>query len=94
MLFRSQTGSVNHQFPRPSPVRGHQEFVGMVPFYHRFVLAAARIMRPLFPLLTSKRCDVLEKDHAMAAFDGAKKVLALVTMLVHPPPYSPNGGCL
>ena len=38
-------------FPKPTTVKGLQEFTGMVNFYHRFVPAAARIMRPLCSLL-------------------------------------------
>ena len=34
-------------FGKPTTVKGLQEFVGMVTFYHRFVPAAASIMEPL-----------------------------------------------
>ncbi|XP_078280903.1 uncharacterized protein LOC144607739 [Rhinoraja longicauda] len=72
------------QFPWPSTMRGLQEFVGMVTFHHRFVPAVAKIMRPLFQLLTSNRRDVQWNADAVAAFDETKEALARVTMPVHP----------
>ena len=37
-----------NRFRRPDTVRGLQEFIGMVTFYHRFVPSAATIMQPLY----------------------------------------------
>jgi len=36
------------EFPQPGTVKGLQEFLGMVNFYHRFIPNAARLMQPLF----------------------------------------------
>lgn len=72
------------QFPQPSTVRGLQEFIGMVTFYHRFIPAAAKIMRPLFQLLSGKRREVHWDAVTVAAFKGAKDALAWAVMLVHP----------
>ncbi|XP_078264112.1 uncharacterized protein LOC144598103 [Rhinoraja longicauda] len=72
------------RFPRPSSVRGLQEFVGMVAFYHRFLPSAAHIMRPLYELLAGKRKTVVWTDEAVTAFDGAKEALARAVLLVHP----------
>ena len=38
-------------FPRPTTVKGLQEFNGMVNFYHRFIPSAARLMQPLYQAL-------------------------------------------
>ncbi|XP_032895478.1 uncharacterized protein LOC116985123 [Amblyraja radiata] len=72
------------RFPRPTTVRGLQEFVGMVTFYHRFLPSAAAIMRPLFHLIAGHRREVDWSMEATAAFERAKQALAEATMLVHP----------
>lgn len=50
------------QFQQPVSIKGLQEFVGMVNFYHRFIPAAAAIMQPLFAALPArlKPCSGLE----------------------------------
>ena len=72
------------RFPRPTTVKGLQEFVGMVTFYHRFLPAAATVMRPLFHLMAGQRREVEWSMEATAAFERAKEALAEATMLVHP----------
>ena len=42
------------EFTQPTTVKGLQEFIGMVNFYHRFVPAAASIMQPLYKALVGK----------------------------------------
>ena len=42
------------QFKQPLTVKGLQEFVDMVNFYHRFILAAAKMMSPLYSALAGK----------------------------------------
>ncbi|XP_032894041.1 uncharacterized mitochondrial protein AtMg00860-like [Amblyraja radiata] len=74
------------QFPRPLTIRGLQEFVGMVNFYHCFVPAAAQIMRPLFQCLAGKPQDLMWDAETEAAFDGAKEALANAIL---PQPPSP-----
>ena len=78
------------EFPRPSTLRGLQEFVGMVTFYHRFVPAAARIMQPLFKILGNKPKVLLWDEAATTAFENAKRALAEATMLVHPRTHAPT----
>jgi cleavage and polyadenylation specificity factor subunit 1 len=76
-------------FPTPTTIKALQEFVGMVNFYHRFVPAAASLMKPLFAALAGKSKDhnVLVWTPEMAeAFDKTKAALANATMLVHPRP--------
>lgn len=56
----------------------------MVTFHHRFIPAAAKIMRPLFQLLSGKRREVHWDAVTVATFNGAKDALAWAVMLVHP----------
>ena len=35
-------------FPKPSTVKGLQEFLGMINFYHRFLPQSAALLRPLY----------------------------------------------
>jgi hypothetical protein len=39
------------KFPQPTTVKGLQEFLGMVNFYHRFLPGIASTLRPLYDLL-------------------------------------------
>jgi transposase InsO family protein len=71
-------------FAKPDTVKGLQEFVGMVNFYHRFVPAAAHIMRPLFQAIAGKPKELVWTTEANEAFAAAKRALADATMLVHP----------
>ncbi|GFN87763.1 hypothetical protein PoB_001426900 [Plakobranchus ocellatus] len=73
-------------FPKPSTVKGLQEFLGMVNFYHRFIPHAASLLLPL-------HC-ALQKSHSQKglswtadmdmAFASCKEALAEATMLNHP----------
>ena len=79
------------QFPRPTTVKGLQEFIGMVNFYHRFIPRIASTMRPLHEALAGKPTArtfawTAEMD---AAFEGSKVALANAAMLVHPHPDTP-----
>lgn len=71
-------------FPKPDTVKGLQEFLGMVNFYHRFVPGAAGIMRPLFSATTGKAKVVTWTPEMDTAFQRTKEALATATMLVHP----------
>ena len=72
------------QFNQPSTVKGLQEFVGMVNFYHRFIPAAARMMLPLFEALTNKPKTLVWNEAMVKAFQDTKKALAEATLLTHP----------
>ena len=65
-------------------VKGLQEFVGMVNFYHRFIPVASGIMRPLFAHTKGKATDKLQWGEEMTkAFEKAKEALAKTTLLHH-----------
>ena len=42
------------QFKQPLTIKGLQEFVGMVNFYHHFIPVAAKMMLPLYSALAGK----------------------------------------
>ena len=74
------------RFAQPTSIKGLQEFVGMVNFYHRFIPAAARHMQPLFAALAgkSKFSHLTWTDEMANAFTTTKQALADATMLAHP----------
>ena len=69
------------QFNQPTSVKGLQEFVGMVNFYHRFIPAAAQIMSPLLEALANKPKTLFWNTVMVNAFNDTKKALAEVTLL-------------
>ena len=71
-------------FPKPSTVKGLQEFLGMVNFYHRFVPNCATVMRPLYDATSSKVKLVKWNTERDKAFASAKEALANATLLIHP----------
>ena len=71
-------------FARPTTIKGLQQFVGMLNFYHRFVPNAPRIMRPIYDALAGKPMTLKWSDELDEAFTTAKEALAQATMLVHP----------
>ena len=71
-------------FARPTTIKGLQQFVGMLNFYHRFVPNAAHIMRPIYDVLAGKPMTLKWSDELDEAFTTAKEALAQATMLVHP----------
>jgi len=71
-------------FPRPTTVKGLQEYLGMVNFYHRFVPSAAAIMQPLYSAVTRKEKLLVWTSHMEAAFIRSKEALANAAMLRHP----------
>ena len=78
-------------FPRPLNVKGLQEFLGMVNFYHRFIPNVAALLRPLYGALKeSKPHQILDWTPAMCkSFTSSKEALAGATMLSHPRPDVP-----
>ena len=74
-------------FKQPTTIKGLHRFVGMVNFYRRFIPFAARIMAPLFPVLSSKanvpKLLVWTED-MLRAFREAKEALIKSTLLAHP----------
>ena len=83
---------VIRHFAQPNTVRGLQEFVGMVNFFHRFVPAAVHHMQPLFAALAgkSRQSHLVWTDEMSSAFTATKQALAEATMLAHPCPDAPT----
>ena len=77
---------VIRNFPCPEKMKGLQEFLGMVNFYHRFIPRAAAIMRPLYAALSGKSQNefISWTSEMREAFQATKDALACATMLVHP----------
>ena len=75
-------------FPKPSTVKGLQEFLGMINFYHRFISHAASLLLPLHcALQKSTPRQVLSWTAEMDnAFTSIKAALSEATMLSHPEP--------
>uniref|UniRef100_A0A5S6QAW0 RNA-directed DNA polymerase n=1 Tax=Trichuris muris TaxID=70415 RepID=A0A5S6QAW0_TRIMR len=73
-------------FPKPTTVKGLQEFLGMVNFYHRFMSNSAKLMEPLYEALTNNRKELLWNEATAVAFAKTKAALARATMLAHPRP--------
>ena len=71
-------------FARPTTIKGLQQFVGMLNFYHRFIPNAAHIMRLIYDTLAGKPMTLKWSDELDEAFTTAKEALAQATMLVHP----------
>ena len=77
---------VIQNFPQPSTIKGLQEFLGMINFYHRFLPNIASILSPLYGALKSSRPQQeISWSHQMKqAFVAAKCALVNATMLAHP----------
>ncbi|GFS07272.1 Pol polyprotein [Elysia marginata] len=78
-------------FPKPTSIKGLQEFLGMINFYHRFIPQAASLLLPLHDALRKPQPRQLigwttDMDHA---FTSCKAALADATMLSHPKPNAP-----
>ena len=72
------------QYAQPTTVKGLQEFVGMVNFYHRFIPGAARLMLPLFDAIAGKPKTLIWNEEMEKAFAATKEALAKVALLAHP----------
>ena len=73
-------------FPQPSTVKGLQEFLGMINFYHRFLPNIAVTLSPLYGALKSSkpRQELVWSQEMKQAFLNGKTVLAKAAMLAHP----------
>ena len=78
-------------FPQPSTVKGLQEFLGMINFYHRFLPNIAATLSPLYGALKSSkpRQELVWTQVMKQAFLNGKTALANAAMLVHPCTYCP-----
>ena len=78
---------VIQEFKRSVNNKGLQEFLGMVNFYHRFLPAAARVMKPLYAALTGqtrKLQEVVWSEAMIQAFARTKDLLVRAVLLAHP----------
>ena len=78
---------VIQDFPQPQTQRKLREFLGLVNFYHRFILHGAELLQPLHALLTSvkdSKHNIQWNNNAMTAFTTVKESLAQASLLFHP----------
>ena len=81
------------QFPPPTSQRQLCRFLGLVNFYHRFVLGCAHILQPLHRLLAKSsqgNQHLTWNSEAEIAFTQVKDALADATLLVHPQAKAPT----
>ena len=74
-------------FRQPNTIKGLQEFVGMINFYHCFISSAAKIVSPLFSALSGNDKalkPLIWTDDMLKAFFGAKEALAEAVLFTHP----------
>jgi len=72
-----------NKFPRPTTIKGVQEFLGMINYYHRFVPHASATLSPLHDAITKTKTlkwGPSQED----AFQAAKVALAAATTLNYP----------
>lgn len=74
------------EFPTPSTVKGLQEFLGMVNFYHRFIPHVAATLAPLYQVLQGKPKKLPWGPQQEEAFIKAKDALAAASLLTFPAP--------
>ena len=73
-------------FPRPSTVKGLQEFLGMINFNHRFVPLVAEILVPMHAALAGRKrlASLVWTPEMENAFTASKNALVDATLLIHP----------
>jgi hypothetical protein len=80
-------------FPHPTLLRKHREFLGLVNFYYRFIPHCAALLEPLnnIPYAARGSAHQLPWDEtASRAFAAIKNALANFTLLSHPKPHAPT----
>ena len=83
--LRNKVDAVRN-FPAPTTVKQLQEFVGMINYYHRFIPAAAHILKPLYDVISNKEKVLQWTDLQQTAFENAKTALMNACTLSHPSP--------
>lgn len=73
------------QFPQPTTIKGLQEFVGMVNYYHRFLPNIAQIMEPLYNSLAGKPVK-LKWGPSSRQPSKTQRQLSQLLQLSHSPP--------
>jgi len=72
-------------FPRPENSKALQGYLGMINFYQRFILGAARLLKPLTDKLKGGSQRVIVWTEEMTkAFEACRTCLMRVAELVHP----------
>ena len=73
-------------FPRPSTVKGPQDFLGMIHFYHRFVPNVAEILVPMHAALAGRKrlASLVWTPEMEKALTASKNAFADATLLIHP----------
>ena len=75
-----------HRFPRPSTVKGCQEFLGMLNYYHRFIPKAAEVLAPLYDAIAGDSKTLTWGPDQDGAFQSAKDAIANAATLARPDP--------
>lgn len=70
-------------FPTQTSIKQLRRFLGMINFYHRFILNCAATLQPLKNLLQRRNKDITLEGDALRAFHTAKATLANFTRLSH-----------
>lgn len=70
-------------FPTQTSIKQLRRFLGMINFYHRFILNCAATLQPLKNLLQRRNKDITLEGDALLAFHTAKATLANFTRLSH-----------
>lgn len=78
------------KFPRPTTIKGLQQFAGMINFYHRFIPDSAKIMSPIYSAFSGKPKNLVWNKALDLAFRHAKQALANATLLHHPLSQAPT----
>ena len=80
-------------FLRPTTVKGLQEFLGMMNFYHRFLPKIAHVLQPLYTALKGTKSKPLLtwSPEMISAFEEGKNLLSQAAMLAHPNPSAQVG---
>ena len=77
------------KFPTPTSVKGLQEYIGMVNYYHRFIPAIATKMSSLYEVLKGKPKKLLWGPDQQQAFDTTKAALVEAATLSFQDPEAP-----
>ena len=84
---------VIQRFPLPTTKQQLREFLGLINFYHRFILGCAQLLQPLNDLLStisSSHKELQWCEQTTKAFQTIKEALANSTLLFHPKSGAPT----
>ena len=80
------------RFPQPNTPCKLREFLGLINFYHRFILHCADIVRPLHALLATNKTKqpIAWDDNTLKAFNNIKQAITDTLLLSYPTPNAPT----